>query len=189
MSEPVVIDNCVPLELHKDLWATCQSPNWYFGHLPNYTDDPEAHLPPWWRMDLDGNPAADAVWRYVQGKCESAVGKPLKVLRQYANGHTFGSFGGQPHKDGEEGSYTFLYYPMLEWPPNWDGETVFYEGSGPEAAQPQPTEWKGFERTIAVRPLPNRGVLFDARLSHGGRAPSRYCTTMRVTVAYKLKEI
>jgi len=39
----------------------------------------------------------------------------------------------------------------------------------------------------AVRPRPNRCVFFDAGTLHAGRAPSRACPALRVTVAYKLE--
>jgi hypothetical protein len=41
----------------------------------------------------------------------------------------------------------------------------------------------------AVHPRPNRAVLFDSRIIHAGRAPSRSCTTLRVRVAYKLERV
>lgn len=177
-----VIDNCAPAVLHKDMWAECQSPNWYFGYLPNGADNSD----PFWRMDLDGNQVSNSLWVTVQSRCEALVGKRLEVLRQYANGHTYG-LGGEPHRDdSREGTYTLLYFPMLEWAPNWDGETIFYKG-GDGANKPQPTNWEGFDRTHAIRPLPNRAILFDARIPHEGRAPSRHCRGLRVTVAFKLR--
>ncbi len=184
MRDPVVIDDLVPSHIHKELWAACQSPNWYFGYLPGGTDNSD----PFWRMDLDTNEAAHLLWQHAKPKCEELLGKPLSVLRQYANGHTFG-LGGEIHRDGSSsGCHTLLYYPVQEWSPNWDGETVFYKG-GDGMDKAQPSSWDGFERTVVVRPLPNRGVFFDARMPHEGRAPSRKCGGLRVTVAFKLKEV
>ncbi len=182
MNTAQIIDNCVSAEVHKNLWSACQSPNWYFGYLPNGTDNSAQ----FWRMDLKGNKAASVFWNDVRPKCEELVGKPLEVIRQYANGHTYG-LGGQPHcDDSKEGTYTLLYFPMQEWAPDWDGETVFYKG-GHGGDSPQFVNWEGFERTQIIRPLPNRAILFDARLAHEGRAPSRHCRELRVTVAYKLR--
>src|SRR5258708_14436480 len=61
---------------------------------------------------------------------------------------------------------------MAEWPDGWDGETVFYDEHG--------------EIALSVRPRPNRAILFDSRIPHAGRAPSRQCPALRVTAAYKL---
>src|SRR5262249_54261958 len=55
----------------------------------------------------------------------------------------------------------------------WNGETLFYDDRG--------------EIVLAVVPRPNRAVFFDSRISHVGRAPSRGCPALRVTVAYKLE--
>lgn len=123
-------------------------------------------------MDLDGHPDVDVLWQSVRGRCESLTGTSLRVLRQYANGHTYG-LGGRTHVDAAEPDhFTLLYYPMPSWEPGWGGETVFHRNSG--------------EIALAVLPKPNRAVLFDARIPHEGRAPSRDYGGLRVTLAFKL---
>ena len=57
---------------------------------------------------------------------------------------------------------------MLGWETNWDGETVYQDNNG--------------EVVLAVKPAPNRAILFDARIPH----PSRFYGGLRVTVACKL---
>src|SRR5580658_2185308 len=168
-SEPVleVIDKLVPAELHAAAWAICSGNRWYFGHGSHPSDWSR-----FWKMDLDGDATFNAIWEHIRPRCEALAGAPLKVIRQYANGHTYG-LGGQPHLDDHvPGSYTLLYYPNPEWKDGWDGETVYYDQAG--------------EIAVAVRPRPNRGVFFDSRILHAGRAPSRLCPALRVTVAYKL---
>ena len=171
-SEPVleIIDDLVPSELHKAAWAICAGKGWYFGYGSRADD--------WgrfWKMDLDGDAVFNAIWEQVRPRCEALAGAPLRVVRQYANGHTYG-LGGQPHLDDTvPGSYTLLYYPNPEWKDSWEGETVFYDPSG--------------EISRAVRPRPNRGVFFDSRIPHSGRAPGRLCPALRVTVAYKLHAV
>jgi SM-20-related protein len=168
-SEPVleVIDELVPTELHAAAWEICAGKGWYFGH--------GSHAGDWsrfWKMDLDGEAVFNAIWEQVRPRCEALAGAPLRLVRQYANGHTYG-LGGQPHLDDTlPGSYTLLYYPNPEWKDGWEGETVFYDPTG--------------EISLAVRPRPNRGVFFDSRILHSGRAPGRLCPALRVTVAYKL---
>jgi len=163
-----VLDDLIPAELHGAAWKVCNGKHWYFGH--------GSHAGDWsrfWKMDLEGDGAFDAIWRHIRPRCEAMAGGPLRVIRQYANGHTYG-LGGQPHADDERpGSYTLLYYPMQEWNDGWDGETVFFDERG--------------EIALAVLPRPNRAVLFDSRVPHAGRAPSRFCPALRVTVAYKLE--
>jgi hypothetical protein len=165
-AEPLleVLDDLVPAELHSAAWARCSGKGWYFGHGSKQGDGSR-----FWKMDLDADQAFDAIWELARPRCEALAGTPLRVLRQYANGHTYG-LGGRPHQD--DGAFTLLYYPNPEWRDGWDGETVFYDPSG--------------EISFAIRPRPNRCVFFDTRILHAGRPPSRGCPALRVTVAYKL---
>jgi SM-20-related protein len=169
-SEPLleIIDDFAPAELFAEACKVGAAKGWYFGHGSHDHDTGR-----FWKMDLEGIKVFDAIWQHAQKRCEKMVGAPIRVLRQYANGHTYG-LGGQPHLDDHRpGSYTLLYYPMAEWKDGWDGETVFFDEHG--------------EIALSVRPRPNRAVIFDSRILHAGRAPSRSCPDLRVTVAYKLQ--
>ena len=102
-----------------------------------------------------------------------ATGKEFKLLRVYANGQTFGQNGGI-HSDSEyNDEYTFLYYVNSFWHPQWGGNTVFLDD----------------DKTFIQPFKPNLGILFSAVTPHYGECPSRDCCDLRVTVAYKLKEI
>jgi hypothetical protein len=165
-----VIEDLASTDLFRQACEVCQGKTWYFGNRSN-----DEHDIPFWKMDLDGVAAFDEIWQAAQPACEALAGCKLRVIRQYANGHTYG-LGGQPHLDDlRPETFTLLYYPMVEWPSSWQGETVFHDQSG--------------EIAIAVTPKPNRAVFFDARIPHAGRAPSRNCPALRVTVAYKLEAV
>jgi SM-20-related protein len=171
-NEPIleVLEELAPAELHARACDVCRGKGWYFGHGSH-----EGDSLPFWKMDLEGDAAFDAIWQGARERCQALAGGPLRVIRQYANGHTYG-LGGKPHPDDvRPGSFTLLYYPMLEWKDGWDGETVFLDEHG--------------EIALAVRPRPNRAVFFDSRILHAGRAPSRSCPALRVTVAYKLERV
>lgn len=166
-----LIDRLAPDELFAAACGVCAGTGWYFGNLS--TDE---HAMPFWKMDLEGNPVFDAIWEAARPHCEKLAGRSLRVVRQYANGHTSG-LGGQPHRvDDREGAYTLLYYPMAVWKPEWQGETVFHD------------ETTG-EIEMSVSPRPNRAVFFDARIPHAGRAPSRGCPALRVSVAYEIEAV
>ncbi len=164
-----VLNAVAPAPLHAKLWQVFTGSGWQYG---NQTD-PQSPGQPFWKMELAGNPQVDALWQLQKADCEQRVGHALRVVRQYANGHTYGQ-GGQPHIDDDrEGCFTLLYYPMLQWPMAWEGETVFFHPNG--------------EVYFSVQPQPNRAVLFDSRIPHVGRAPARCCPQLRVTLAYKLE--
>jgi hypothetical protein len=165
-----IMDDFVPPELHAETWKACMEKRWYFGHGSN-----EGDAPRFWKLDLEGVPAFNSLWEHVRARCETLTGAHLRVIRQYANGHTYG-LGGQPHLDDvRPGSYTLLYYPMQEWKEGWDGETIFYDEQG--------------EIALAIRPRPNRAIFFDSRILHVGRPPSRSCPELRVTVAFKIEAV
>jgi hypothetical protein len=159
-------DELAPQDIHDDVWRACMSNTWYFGQISR-----NGGLP-FWRMDLDDNPAIKRLWDHAKPVCEQKVGRSLTVLNQYANGQTYGNEGSIHRDDAREGAYTFLYYPMKAWREEWDGETVYQNGQG--------------EIIMAVKPMPNRAILFDSRIPHVGRAPSRSFQGLRVTVAFKL---
>ena len=171
-SEPLleVIDGLAPEELFAQACQLGAATGWAFGHGSKDHDTGR-----FWKMDLDGIGVFDSIWIQARERCEQLAGLSLKVIRQYANGHTYGLGGGVHVDDVRPGSYTLLYYPMAEWREEWEGETVFYDEDG--------------EVALAVRPRPNRAVLFDSRIRHVGRAPGRAFPGLRVTVAYKLEAV
>ncbi len=163
-----IINNAVPDDLRAAVWEACSSKNWYFGH-----ESTSQHPTRFWRMDLEDSEPVARFWAKIRPRCEEITGAALEPTRIYANGHTYG-LGGGPHVDDRQpGTYTLLYYPMATWAEKWEGETIFQRRE------------KGM--STAVLPVPNRALLFDSRIIHHGRAPSRYCTALRVTVAFKLK--
>lgn len=163
-----VLEEIVPKELHEAAWQAVQQPRWFFGHGSN-----TGGWSRFWKMDLEDEAAYRQIWELARPRCEQLAGGRLDVIRVYANGHTYG-LGGEAHRDDpRDGTFTLLYYPNPEWKDGWDGETVYYDEAG--------------EVALAVRLRPNRAVFFDSRILHVGRAPSRQCTALRVTVAYKLQ--
>ena len=161
------IETLLTSELHAAMWEVCCSKRWYFGNYSVTSAEPG-----FWKMDLDGDPVVDAAWNNARPQCEALAGHPLQVIRQYANGHTYGLGGGIHTDDTRENHYTLLYYPMPEWNPVHGGETVFHHSNGDIAA--------------SIMPRPNRAVFFDSRIPHAGRASNRSFGGLRVTVAFKL---
>lgn len=165
------IPQLAPAALHAEVWSACTARPWFFGSRS--VAEPDAV--PFWRMDLDDCEPVTRLWEHAKPQCEQLAGRSLRLLRQYANGHTYGQ-GGRPHRDDPRPeTYTLLYYPMLEWRPEWEGETMFIDERG--------------EVIAALKPEPNRAVLFDSRVLHAGRAPGRAFGGLRVTIAYKLESL
>ena len=86
----------------------------------------------------------------------------LEYDRIYCNAHTHGI---EPHLHVDDGQFTMIYYPRLDWKQEWgggtmvDGELVHYVG--------------------------NRLVIFDAHLPHQAMPVSRECYELRTNVVFK----
>ena len=75
-----------------------------------------------------------------------------------------------PHHD-TPGGMTAIYFANAEWPPNWQGELVFYDKDG----EPQ----------CVVAPKPGRLCVFNGEIIHRGGVPSPLCRKQRLTVVLK----
>ena len=89
--------------------------------------------------------------------------KVSRFLRVYVNAHTHGI---EPHLHIDDGDFTMIYYPRLDWKPDaWGGGTLI-DG--------QLVPYKG-----------NRLVVFDAYLDHKAMPVSRECYELRSVVVFK----
>ena len=85
-------------------------------------------------------------------------------VRIYCNAHTHGL---EPHIHKDDGDFTMIYYPRMDWKIEWgggtaiDGELVHYVG--------------------------NRLVVFTASLPHMAMPVSRECYELRTNVVFKCK--
>ena len=93
------------------------------------------------------------------------------IERCYANGQTAG-LSGVPHYD--DGELTFLYYPNLDWKPDWGGHLNFLDDDG------------NIQNMIQFKP--NRALIFSANILHYADAPARHYNGLRISLAYKLKK-
>ena len=86
-----------------------------------------------------------------------------EYVRIYCNAHTHGI---EPHMHVDDGDFTMIFYPRLDWKPDaWGGGTLI-DG--------QLVPYKG-----------NRLVVFDAYLDHKAMPVSRECYELRSVVVFK----
>ena len=87
----------------------------------------------------------------------------LDYERIYCNAHTHGL---EPHMHVDDGDFTMIYYPRLDWKTDaWGGGTLIDGRLVP---------YKG-----------NRLVVFDAILPHKAMPVSRECYELRSVVVFK----
>ena len=87
-------------------------------------------------------------------------------LRIYMNAHTHGI---EPHLHTDDGDFTMIYYPRLDWKLEYGGGT-YIDG--------ELIEYKG-----------NRLVVFDAPLLHSAMSVSRECYQLRTCVVFKCTKV
>lgn len=155
-------------DFHKAVKLTRFSSGWEFTQNSNKGDGLI-----FWILYLDNELFFT---EYVANKIREATGLDFTIDKVYANGQTYGLCG-DIHRDRDiedQGEFrTFLLYTNPIWYLNWGGFTVFYDD-------------KTGKETI-IYPKPNHAVLFDSKMQHVGLEPTRHCTELRTSVAFKLR--
>ena len=96
--------------------------------------------------------------------------------RIYCNAHTHGL---EPHIHTDDGNFTMLYYPRLDWETEWGGGTAIFE----ELVDGK--KYSNIEIDKLVHYKGNRLVVFDAYLPHQAQPVSRECYELRTCVVFK----
>ena len=103
--------------------------------------------------------------------------RQIKVISQYINYSSADTLDLEHIDDAsmeKDDHITFLHYACIEWHPNWYGETLFYNDKLTEIEK-------------AIIPRPGRVVVFDSRIRHSARPPSRLSPYSRYVYVTKLK--
>lgn len=148
----------------SDRWSFSQNSQTIKGQ-PDFT---------FWKIDLSTSELFNGK---VADRIKKLIGHDFTIDRLYANGQTFG-LPGSIHtdvnvtKESNMDLYkTFIMYTHPLWRLDWGGTTIIMEE----------------DKQTHIIPKPNHGVLFNSVLPHIGMEPTRHCTELRVSVAYKIK--
>jgi SM-20-related protein len=178
-------DDVLDLEEQGRLFAFLKLPGWAFGAFSESGANPSRY---WYKhfggVVRDGREALDSVafereiesnaplvaamWKKLQARV--LVGHAL--TRCYANGYPLGAEGGVHFDSNISSHFTAIYYPHLQWSPNYAGETVFFEKDGGDML-------------ASVYPKPNRLVVFPGTIPHAARPITRSCPELRITLMFK----
>ena len=95
--------------------------------------------------------------------------KVKQFKRVYCNAHTHGI---EPHLHYDDGDFTMIYYPILDWKPEWMGGTAI---------------WNEQENEIEkyVNYIGNRLFVFSANAPHQAMTVSRQCYELRTCIVFK----
>jgi SM-20-related protein len=194
MSIPIrVYDNILLPDDQQHLWDYLRGPGWAYGAHSNKNDSESyrywyKHFAGFFDNLGDGKPeqfeqqllvSFPGVAKFWQGIQQKFL-QGHRLFRCYANGYPYG-VEGTLHVD-VEGTvapgeyYTALYYPHLDWSPDYGGETVFFNDNKDEIA-------------CAIYPKPNRLVVFASEIQHVARGVTRRCPHLRITLMFKTQKI
>ena len=104
-------------------------------------------------------------------------------VRIYCNAHTHGI---EPHIHIDDGDFTMIYYPRMDWKTEWGGGTAIFEELITAFRSPDRTkEWENLQIDKHVNYRGNRLIVFDAYLPHQAQPVSRECYELRTCVVFK----
>lgn len=170
------IDKVLPDEIWHELSPFMRQIPWKHGWYSRR----ESQYFPHWNCDFAGVDGAngldisdrlhgilDQAWHHVR----EHLFPQARLLRCYANAHTYG-VEGYPHTDSiRSGEVTLVVYCNPTWQRDWGGETMVYQ-----------------DNTILHAQLPqfNSGLAFSSDMDHCARAVTRICKELRVTLMFKM---
>ena len=89
--------------------------------------------------------------------------------RLYLNAHTYGV---EPHMHIDDGDFTMMYYPRVDWNEEWLGGTAIWDDEG-----------KNIDKYCNY--IGNRLLIFPAKNNHQAMPVSKYCYELRPVVVFK----
>ena len=167
MGDIQVVDNFLSTEELNKVLHKSENFHWRYGHSST------GNGIKFWNCDLKDD---EFFSTHIFKKIEKCFKKKFIINRVYANGQTYGLDGAYHIDDDDIDTYTFLLYISnitKENVKSFDGYTLF----------------KKDDRIVCVEPIFNRCVLFKSNILHKGMAPSRNTNMLRISIAFKLKEI
>lgn len=192
MDKIYVIDDIVPMTFKQELYSLLLRANWNYGGVSNHPL--ETHRT--WHFIVknfkDGaekNPNAflnqylEALWRHHIGPLVSKFFHytPTQIGLHHVYGNLISLGDVSPiHRDAQpeekKKMITAIFYPNLEWSPEWGAETIFVNEEQTDIVR-------------SVSPRPGRLLLFDAVYYHAMRQPTRVAPVPRMSLAYKIEII
>jgi hypothetical protein len=120
-----------------------------------------------------------SIWETAKHKYDFAKKYNVSEFRRiYMNAHTFGI---EPNIHYDDGDFTMIYYPRMDWDTSWGGGTTIYEEDGGKHLE---THDYATDKLIDCRG--NRLLVFDAYLPHQGMPVIRDCHKLRTNIVFKV---
>ena len=185
----IVVDNVLPLPQQDRLYNSLRRIPWtcewssaigrldFAWHWNHTFHEYRQNMPPMSEQEYqalrDKYPLITPLWDSAKEIIKEKLGK-YDILRFYSNCNPYGT---NAYVHVDDGEYTMIYYPALEWNPEWEGGTAFYKID----------EEGRYDAIKYVSYKPNRMVLFPGHIPHRGMPVDRQCTAPRYVIAMKLQ--
>lgn len=168
-------DEFLTPEHYESIWIEFDQWRWELqGHA--VTEESEANDIPrmFWYKNLEG---AGWMRQLFKIKTEMFLNNKIITHRLYGNGQAHGQ-SGWIHKDitdSSKGRYgSLVYFLHRDWKPIYGGNIFFTDESKQNV-------------TNTFFPKTNSAVMFNSRMNHCALEPSVYCTSQRISIAFKFK--
>ena len=179
-----VYDNVMEQHEAKFIDAKMKKVHWQYGHWQSDNKKEGFH---WNRMCGETAEEIAAgefdfvlpIWETAKYKYDFAEKYDISEFKRiYMNAHTHGI---EPNIHYDDGDFTLIYYPRLDWKADYGGGTLIYEE---DAGRMAPTHDYRTDRLIDYRG--NRLLVFDAYLPHQGMPVIRDCHKLRTNIVFKV---
>jgi len=117
------------------------------------------------------------MWNHFMHKIDFGRKYGIDNFRRiYFNAHTYGI---EPRPHTDDGNYTMIYYPLMEWRKDWGGGTVVWT----EHDQDKKENPKKIEKHVSY--TGNRLIVFPANRLHQAMPISKSCFKLRSCIVFK----
>lgn len=128
----------------------------------------------WYKELKDSKYIEDTFKKVVEDK----FNKKVETFRLYGNGQSHGQSAWVHHDAPQNANdtdwWTIVYYLHKDWKPYYGGHLIFVDVQTDKVIH-------------SVFPHTNSAILFNSKLWHCALEPTVYCTTQRLSIAYKFK--
>jgi hypothetical protein len=183
-----VYDDVLDIDSAIAIDNTIQKLKWRY-YYPSDRDKPNRH----WHI-LCGNNKEECEkngyhWAHVlfdvyMNKLEFTKNYKIDGYKRiYCNAHTHGI---EPHVHKDDGDFTMIYYPRMDWKMEWGGGTAIFKQLVNVPNTPDfEKEFQNLEIDSHIKYKGNRLIVFDAYLPHQAQPVSRECYELRTCVVFK----
>lgn len=170
-----VVDDFLEEKELQEVAKILNNIKWDYGHTSITSNDNRKFKSKFWASSLDSYPLFS---KHILNIIEKHFFKKFELKRVYANCNAFGYDGEYHEDDTNDDTYTFCLYINKQ-----NKEEVEFAGGNLYFKFPE------LKYQICFEPWNNRGIFFPSKYTHKGVSFKRHVEEVRISIAWKLREI